>query len=134
MGNASPVVRDSAAIERVATVAAPIVTITEYTNDDGIISLSERVDGVDVRVGLPPGVAVGDTVRVSVSDGITTTTEDIDLTAANFIPPDKTEIFLTPQDTGETLTLAVMSSGRMVLVRSTGVGSAVRFTLLRYFP
>lgn len=131
MGNVSPVVRDSAAIETLATVAAPVVTIIEDTNNDGIISSGELAGVVDVNIGLPAGVVIGDVVRVS--DGLTTV--NTALTAVHFDPPaSETVIDLTAQQSTGKLMLAVMASGRMVLVRSAGVGSAAQFTLLRYFP
>ncbi|NLY28573.1 MAG: BapA prefix-like domain-containing protein, partial [Alcaligenaceae bacterium] len=66
------------------TGAAPVVTITEDANNDGVISSSELSGNVDVRVSVPAGSIAGDTLRIS--DGTTTTNRVLtadDLTAGS---------------------------------------------------
>ncbi|KAA8995535.1 retention module-containing protein, partial [Affinibrenneria salicis] len=70
-GNVSDTGSDSARVDTLAgdSGAAPLVTITEDANNDGVISQSELQGQIDVRVGLPAGAVAGDTL--SVTDGAT---------------------------------------------------------------
>lgn len=69
-GNLGPAGEASAIID--TTVFAGLaVKITEDRNDDGYISISEfQDDDIDVRVTLPAGAAVGDSLTVSASGNV----------------------------------------------------------------
>jgi len=66
LGNVSDEGEDSAVIDTLAgdTGAAPVVTITEDANDDGVISASELEGDIDVQVSIPAGAVVGDKLIV----------------------------------------------------------------------
>jgi large repetitive protein len=66
--NPSPTATDVATVDTQA-LAAPTVTILEDVDNNGFINISELSDQVDVRVGLPAGSAVGDTLRVTDNAG-----------------------------------------------------------------
>ena len=73
----SPDASDSATI--VTTISgAPVVTITEDTNNDGTVNFTELVGGVDVLVQLPSIAKAGDTLTVNLNG----TTQSIVLSAA----------------------------------------------------
>lgn len=81
--------------------AAPVVKITDDSDDNGIISIAELSGNVDVTVTLPVNAVAGDTITVS--DGVTTipvvlTTGDI--TASNVVAS-----FAVPAD-GDTITVS----------------------------
>ncbi|MDJ0738397.1 MAG: retention module-containing protein, partial [Gammaproteobacteria bacterium] len=75
---------------------APIVTITEDLNNDGLISGTELAGDIDVEVGLPAGAVAGDTITVS--DGTTTT--NIVLTPADISNGNVTTTFPSPGEGG----------------------------------
>lgn len=77
-GNESPTGSDAARLDTTA-LAAPTVTILEDANNNGLISGSELTGAIDVRVGLPLGAAVGDTVVVTDNAG---NSRSVTLTAA----------------------------------------------------
>ena len=79
-GNTSEKGTDTAKLDTLAgtTGAAPVVTITEDANNDGVISRSELNGPIDVRVGLPAGAVAGDTLVIT--NG--TTPQTVTLTAA----------------------------------------------------
>ncbi len=80
----------------VTAPVAPSVTITEDTNDDGLLSTSELNGTVEVEVTLPVGLSVGDSVTVTDGNG---NTEIVPLTAANVAGP-VTVSFPAPADNG----------------------------------
>ncbi|WP_198035901.1 hypothetical protein, partial [Vibrio vulnificus] len=45
--------------------AAPVVEISEDSNNDGVISSKELNGDIDVKVLLPAGAVAGDTITVS---------------------------------------------------------------------
>ncbi|MEA1914553.1 MAG: VWA domain-containing protein, partial [Campylobacterota bacterium] len=51
---------------------APTITITEDTNNDGILTADELDGGINVSIGIPAGVVVDDVLRVTNPDGSTT--------------------------------------------------------------
>ncbi|MFL7022131.1 Ig-like domain-containing protein [Vibrio cyclitrophicus] len=57
---------------------APTVVITEDTNNDGTIDRTEIAGKVDVKVTVPAGAEVGDTLKVSGQDDVTLTQADLD--------------------------------------------------------
>ncbi|UQY35587.1 Ig-like domain-containing protein [Pseudomonas fulva] len=101
-GNTSEKGTDTAKVDTLAgtTGAAPIVTITEDANNDGIISKAELNGPVDVRVGLPAGAVAGDTLVIT--NG--TTPQTITLTAAQITAGFVTTTFPSPGE-GNTLTV-----------------------------
>ncbi|XXF07671.1 Ig-like domain-containing protein [Pseudomonas sp. D2-3] len=101
-GNTSEKGTDTAKVDTLAgtTGAAPVVTITEDANNDGIISKAELNGPVDVRVGLPAGAVAGDTLVIT--NG--TTPQTITLTAAQITAGFVTTTFPSPGE-GNTLTV-----------------------------
>ena len=85
------------------STAAPVVTISEDVNDDGFIDSNEQSGSVDVRIGLPLGAAIGDTI--SASDGVTTTS--VSLTATHLFDGFVDLSFASP---GEGGTISISSS------------------------
>ncbi|MFA0468354.1 tandem-95 repeat protein, partial [Vibrio breoganii] len=77
-GNESAEGSDSATMGDTTATAAPIVVITEDTNDDGTIDRTEIDGKVDVKVTVPAGAQVGDTLKVSGQDDVTLTQEHLD--------------------------------------------------------
>ncbi len=69
-GNGSPDANDVATVDLTAT-PAPIVTIREDANNDGYVNAAEAVGLVDVRVAMPAGAVVGDTVILTDTRGNT---------------------------------------------------------------
>ncbi|YCH23035.1 Ig-like domain-containing protein [Pseudomonas sp. D1-3] len=101
-GNTSEKGTDTAKVDTLAgtTGAAPVVTITEDANNDGIISKAELNGPVDVRVGLPAGAVAGDTLVIT--NG--TTPQTVTLTAAQITAGFVTTTFPSPGE-GNTLTV-----------------------------
>ncbi|WP_236101135.1 Ig-like domain-containing protein [Pseudomonas argentinensis] len=101
-GNTSEKGTDTAKVDTLAgtTGAAPVVTITEDANNDGIISKAELNGPVDVRVGLPAGAVAGDTLAIT--NG--TTPQTVTLTAAQITAGFVTTTFPSPGE-GNTLTV-----------------------------
>ncbi|WP_285404326.1 Ig-like domain-containing protein, partial [Pseudomonas sp. MEJ086] len=101
-GNTSEKGTDTAKVDTLAgtTGAAPVVTITEDANNDGVISKSELNGEIDVRVGLPAGAVAGDTLVIT--NG--TTPQTITLTAAQITAGFVTTTFANPGE-GNTLTV-----------------------------
>ena len=81
--NVSTTVIDSATLNTIAPVSTSI-TITEDTNNDGIISSKELVGDININVALPSGLAVGHTVTITDGNG---NTQAITLTASNLAGP-----------------------------------------------
>ncbi|MEZ9630530.1 hypothetical protein AB4304_13625, partial [Vibrio breoganii] len=77
-GNESAEGSDSATMGDTTATAAPIVVITEDTNNDGIIDRTEIDGKVDVKVTVPEGAQVGDTLKVSGQDDVTLTQDHLD--------------------------------------------------------
>jgi len=67
-GNSSTLSMDSVTRADETAPDAPIVTITEDTNNDGFISDSELSGQVDVKITLPTGVVAGDTLNITNPD------------------------------------------------------------------
>ena len=101
-GNTSEKGTDTAKVDTLAgtTGAAPVVTITQDANNDGVISKSELNGEVDVRVGLPAGAVAGDTLVIT--NG--TTPQTVTLTAAQITAGFVTTTFQSPGE-GNTLTV-----------------------------
>ena len=78
----------------------PTVTITEDSNDDGVINASELDGQIDVTVKVPAEAAVGDTIMIT--DGTTTT--DIIVTPELITAGVVTTSFDAPAE-GETITI-----------------------------
>jgi hypothetical protein len=83
-----------------ATVA-PTVTITEDTNNDGLLTNSEIAGDTDIVIGLPVGTVEGDTLNVTI-DGVTT---PVPVTAA-MITAGEYATAVTPTVEGVTLTVS----------------------------
>ncbi|MFA0254499.1 binary toxin-like calcium binding domain-containing protein, partial [Vibrio breoganii] len=77
-GNESAEGSDSATMGDTTATAAPIVVITEDTNNDGIIDRTEIDGKVDVKVTVPADAQVGDTLKVSGQDDVTLTQDHLD--------------------------------------------------------
>ena len=88
--------RQDIVIDTVAgtTGVAPIVTIAEDTNNDGIVNSGELSGSIDVLIQLPVGSVEGDII--SVSNGTTTT--DIALTGTDISTNSVTTSFLPPMN------------------------------------
>ena len=99
--NGGPSASDIAVVDTTAPLAPTAVTITEDTNNDGLISISELSGNVDVQIVLPAGVVAGDIVTVT--DGITPQT--ITITAANITSGNVTTSFASPGD-GNTINVS----------------------------
>ncbi|MFC0172523.1 Ig-like domain-containing protein, partial [Vibrio comitans] len=77
-GNESAEGSDSAVMGDTTATAAPTVVITEDTNNDGTIDRTEISGKVDVKVTVPVGAQVGDTLKVSGQDDVTLTQDHLD--------------------------------------------------------
>ncbi|MEZ9922139.1 hypothetical protein AB4342_18590, partial [Vibrio breoganii] len=77
-GNESAEGSDRATMGDTTATAAPTVVITEDTDNDGIIDRTEISGKVDVKVTVPAGAAVGDTLKVSGQDDVTLTQDHLD--------------------------------------------------------
>ena len=97
----SPTSTDTATIDTIAP-GAPTVTITEDTNDDGLIGNPELSGPIDALVGLPTDAKPGDTLLVTDQDG--------------------TELFNQP------ITQADIDNGVTVEVPNPGDGSPITVT------
>ncbi|KAA8993554.1 hypothetical protein FJU30_26610, partial [Affinibrenneria salicis] len=120
-GNVSDTGSDSARVDTLAgdTGAAPVVTITEDANNDGVISQSELQGQIDVRVGLPAGAVAGDTL--SVTDG--TTAQTVVLTAENITNGYIDTAFANPGE-GQTIQVDAVLHDQYGNVSDTGSDSA----------
>jgi len=78
----------------------PTVTITEDTNNDGVINATELDGTIGVEIKIPPEAAVGDVITVT--DG--TTPQTIIITAALITAGEATTSFDAPVE-GETITI-----------------------------
>ncbi|MBY7946606.1 cadherin-like domain-containing protein, partial [Vibrio fluvialis] len=83
-GNTSAPGTDSATMGDTTATAAPTVTITEDTNNDGTISNTEIDGKVNVSVGLPAGAVAGDTLTVTGQEPVTLTQAQIDAGTVTF--------------------------------------------------
>ncbi|KZS00354.1 Uncharacterized protein APZ42_003360, partial [Daphnia magna] len=93
----TPDASDSATI-RSTIAGAPVVTITEDTNNDGFINTAELSGTVGVNISIPTAAKAGDTLRVTVG----TVVENITLTAANITAGSITREITAPAN-GSTL-------------------------------
>ncbi|OED96493.1 VWA domain-containing protein, partial [Vibrio breoganii] len=76
-GNESAEGSDRAIMGDTTATAAPIVVITEDSNNDGIIDRTEIDGKVDVKVTVPVGAEVGDTLKVSGQPDRVLTADDL---------------------------------------------------------
>ncbi|MDQ7985749.1 cadherin-like domain-containing protein, partial [Pseudomonas sp. G34] len=120
-GNTSEKGTDTAKVDTLAgtTGAAPVVTITEDANNDGIISKAELNGPVDVRVGLPAGAVAGDTLVIT--NG--TTPQTVTLTAAQITAGFVTTTFPSPGE-GNTLTVEATLQDQFGNTSNKGTDSA----------
>ncbi|PZW49207.1 Calx-beta domain-containing protein, partial [Pseudomonas sp. URMO17WK12:I2] len=120
-GNTSEKGTDTAKVDTLAgtTGAAPVVTITEDANNDGIISKAELNGEIDVRVGLPAGAAAGDTLVIT--NG--TTPQTVTLTAAQITAGFVTTTFPSPGE-GNTLTVEATLQDQFGNTSNKGTDSA----------
>ena len=125
-GNTSNKGTDSATVDTLAgaTGAAPIVTITEDTNNDGVISKAELNGPIDVRVDLPAGAVLGDTLVIT--NG--TAPQTITLTAAQIAAGFVTTTFANPGE-GQTLTVEATLQDQFGNTSNKGTDSATVDTL-----
>ena len=101
-GNKSNVASDSATVS-INPPGAPVITITEDTNKDGLISRAELQGDIDVKIAIPANAEVGNTLFVSVNGvarpAITLTQSDltngVSLALAN--PGDGQKLDITAQ-------------------------------------
>ncbi|PJE53176.1 Calx-beta domain-containing protein, partial [Marinomonas sp. BSi20584] len=98
---------------------APTVTITEDINDDGLINKTELSGDVDVKVSVPAGALVGDTITIT--DG--TTPQSIVLTAAQITAGFVTTAFASPGE-GNTISVSATLSDQYGNTSSAGTDSA----------
>ncbi|KAA8995703.1 type I secretion C-terminal target domain-containing protein, partial [Affinibrenneria salicis] len=120
-GNVSDTGSDSARIDTLsgADNSAPVVTITEDANNDGVISQSELQGQIDVRVGLPAGAVAGDTL--SVTDGATQ--QNVVLTAEQISNGYVDTAFASPGE-GQTIKVDATLHDQYGNVSDTGSDSA----------
>ncbi|UPR48777.1 hypothetical protein ITG13_06280 [Vibrio cyclitrophicus] len=106
-GNTSAEGSDSATVDTKAgdTNAAPVVEISEDSNDDGVISSGELSGDIDVKVTLPAGAVAGDTITVS--NGTTST--PIVLDASDITAGNVTTTFPSPGEGNEIEVTATLS-------------------------
>ncbi|MFM2577721.1 beta strand repeat-containing protein [Vibrio fortis] len=106
-GNTSEEGSDKATVDTLAgdTNAAPVVEISEDTNNDGVISSGELSGDIDVKVTLPAGAVKGDTITVS--DG--TTDKEIELTDAHIAAGNVSTTFPSPGEGNEIEVTATLS-------------------------
>jgi hypothetical protein len=117
VGNTSAPATDSATID--TSVGIPTVTITEDTDNDGIINSSELSGAADVSVTLPADAVAGDTITVT--DGSTTT--PIVLTAGDITAGSVTTSFTAPAD-GSTLNVSATLTDAVGNVSTPATDSA----------
>uniref|UniRef100_A6VWE9 Hemolysin-type calcium-binding region n=1 Tax=Marinomonas sp. (strain MWYL1) TaxID=400668 RepID=A6VWE9_MARMS len=98
---------------------APTVTITEDINNDGLINKAELSGDVDVKVSVPAGALVGDTITIT--DG--TTPQSIVLTAAQITAGFVTTAFASPGE-GNTISVSATLSDQYGNTSSAGTDSA----------
>ncbi|WP_233260963.1 S-layer family protein [Limnohabitans sp. WS1] len=100
-GNASPTpdAKDSA-ILRTVIAGAPVVVITEDTNNDGFINVAELSGTVGVNITIPTAAKAGDTLRVTING----TPQDIVLTQAQISAASITQELTAPAN-GQSLTV-----------------------------
>ncbi|HSH89684.1 MAG TPA: hypothetical protein VK996_06845, partial [Ramlibacter sp.] len=121
-GNAGTSGNDSAVRDTVGPTA-PTVTITEDTNNNGVISGSEFSGLANVSVALPAGAVAGD--ELSVSDGLTTQT--FTLTGGQISAGVVTTTFAQPAE-GGTITVTAFVTDQNGNVGASGSDLAVRDT------
>ncbi|SHG91902.1 Calx-beta domain-containing protein, partial [Marinomonas polaris DSM 16579] len=98
---------------------APTVAITEDINNDGLINKAELSGDVDVKVSLPAGALVGDTITIT--DG--TTPQSIVLTAAQITAGFVTTAFASPGE-GNTIIVSATLSDQYGNTSPAGTDSA----------
>ena len=105
---------------------APTVTITEDTNDDGLISAAELSDvdlaQVNVTIDLPDGAVVGDTLTITTSDptalNINTVLSETDITAGAF------SVSYAAPAVGDTITVSAVITDAASNTSAAGSDSA----------
>jgi Ca2+-binding RTX toxin-like protein len=90
------------AIPACFTGEAPVVTITEDANNDGIIDNAELSGQINVQIALPGGAFAGDTLTITNPDGSTT---DVVLTVDQIVAGEVLVEFDAPA-AGETITVS----------------------------
>ncbi|WP_219701815.1 DUF5801 repeats-in-toxin domain-containing protein [Marinomonas lutimaris] len=102
---------------------APTVEITEDSNNDGVISADELNGAIDVKVTLPEGAVVGNTITVS--NGTTSTS--IVLNAASIAAGFVATTFANPGE-GKDINVSATLSDRYGNTSDTGTDSATIHT------
>ena len=101
--------------------AAPTVTITEDTNNDGILTNSEIVGNTDIRIGLPVDAVDGDILNLMI-DGTSTS---ITLTAA-MISVGEYLTSVTPPAEGVSLNVSATITDQAGNISGTASDSVIR--------
>lgn len=102
------------------TAMAPTVTISEDTDNNGVISGLELSGDIDVSIGLPASAVAGDTITVT--DG--TTPIKIILTGAQILAKSVTTTFASPGD-GSTITVSATLTDAVLNVSAAATDSAL---------
>ncbi|NQD72879.1 hypothetical protein HP439_19355, partial [Sphingobacterium shayense] len=125
-GNTSNKGTDSATVDTLAgaTGAAPIVTITEDTNNDGVISKAELNGDIDVSIKLPAGAVAGDTISITSGN----VTKDIVLTTEQITAGQVGTTFPSPGE-GQTITVDAVLKDQFGNTSNKGTDSATVDTL-----
>ncbi|WP_158592083.1 retention module-containing protein [Pseudomonas cavernicola] len=120
-GNAGSAGSDTVAVDTSAT-AAPTVTISTDSNDDGTLSSSElgSATSVAVSIGLPAGAVAGDTLTVT--DG--TTPQTFVLTPAQVLAGSVATSFARPVD-GQPLNVSATVTDQAGNTSAPGSDSAI---------
>ncbi|MGE4499669.1 MAG: retention module-containing protein, partial [Hydrogenovibrio sp.] len=100
--------------------SAPVVTITEDTDNDGRITTAELSGDINVAIGLPNGAVAGDTITVS--DGVSSA--DIVLTSSDIANGQVLTSFANPGE-GENITVEAVLKDQFGNVSNTGQDSAL---------
>ncbi|SFZ98352.1 T1SS secreted agglutinin RTX [hydrothermal vent metagenome] len=128
-GHTSPVVSDSAIIDTTAT-DAPTVTITEDTNNDGLLSASEMDGDTDIQIDIPEDAEVGDILNVTIGetvtdDGVTTEAVTTNVTITQDMIDNGYTTSVPPPEDGETLNVSATITDVAGNVSDTSSDSAV---------
>ncbi|WP_226975887.1 Ig-like domain-containing protein [Zobellia nedashkovskayae] len=102
-GNVGPDSATDSAVLDLTDPTAPIVEITEDTNNDGLISEDELVGDIDAVVTLPTDAVVGDTVTITDGNG---NSQDVVLTATDITNGSIDVVIANPGDTGTIIVAA----------------------------
>ncbi|MBU3024300.1 gliding motility-associated C-terminal domain-containing protein [Zobellia galactanivorans] len=86
--------------------SAPTITITEDTNDDGLINATELSGAIDARVSLPGDAEVGDMVTVTDGNG---NSQEVELTATDIGNTYVDVVIANPGDKGTIVVTAKLT-------------------------